>query len=324
MTVIPEGPLRQLQEYGFTTAEEVFYLAQAIGPELADLIGIAPVDLQAQLAANINRLPQSQVDALQAADFELGVPISLVPPIPLPLTMMPVAVTSTAAVNHIPNMPPVRQQGSRGTCVAHAALAVLEHALEMQGAPEDLSEQFLYWDCKQHDGIPNTSGTWLRVAFPLIERDGTCPEADWPYVTSGCSSEGCGPPPVGAFPAALPYRRKVQAIPPTSISDIKAKLASGNCVAFSVPVFRSWFRSVQVRADGKINMPLPNDILEGGHAMCFVGYEDSQAPGIGGGRFLLRNSWGTTWAPNSVYGAGYGSIPYAYIARYCQEAYSLP
>lgn len=200
---------------------------------------------------------------------------------------------------------------------------MVEHRLNRLGALNELSEQFLYWDCKQIDGIPNTSGTWLQVAFPLIFRDGICPEITWPYVPNPGPREDGGPPPAGAIPGALPYRQAVKQISARSLVDIKAELANGNCVAFSVPVFRSWFQNVFVRAEGKINMPLPNDILEGGHAMCLVGFQDSKEMGTGGGRFLLRNSWGTAWAPNSAYGAGYGSIPYAYIERYCSEAFTL-
>ena len=155
------------------------------------------------------------------------------------------------------------------------------------------------------------------------ERDGVCPESVWPYQRIGCAKEDCGPPPAGAIPAALPYRRPARRLPPNSIVDIKAALAANRCVAFSVPVFRSWYRSLDVRNTGKINMPLPNDVNEGGHAMCFVGYEDSNGLGLGGGRFILRNSWGPNWAPNCAYGPGYGSIPYAYIARHGMEAYTV-
>lgn len=324
MTSLPDGPLKMLQDYGYSSGEEVFYLAQALGPELTELLGISSFAVQNGLAGNISQIPQTEADELQSLDLKLGVPINLVPPVPIPISMAPVLAAAPAQVNHISHMPAVRAQGDRGTCVAHATVAVLEHALKMDGADAELSEQFLYWDCKQTDGIPTQSGTWLRIAFPLIQRDGTCPEDVWPYQPTPGATEDGGPPPPNAFPMSLMYRRAVQALAPTSVADIKGKLAAGRCVAFSVPVFRSWFRSTQVRADGKINMPLPGDILEGGHAMCLVGYADSDDPGIGGGRFLLRNSWGETWAPACPYGKGYGSIPYAYIARYCTEAYSLP
>jgi C1A family cysteine protease len=56
--------------------------------------------------------------------------------------------------------------------------------------------------------------------------------------------------------------------------------------------------------------------------MALVGYQDdTNAPG--GGYFLLRNSWGTDWANQSYYGAGYGVIPYAYIQKYCWEAFAF-
>ena len=54
-------------------------------------------------------------------------------------------------------------------------------------------------------------------------------------------------------------------------------------------------------------MPYPNTAREqylGGHAVCLVGYNDNLA----GGRFIARNSWGTSWAAS-----GYFYMPYAVI-----------
>lgn len=69
-------------------------------------------------------------------------------------------------------------------------------------------------------------------------------------------------------------------------------------------------------------MPLPNEPESGGHSMALVGYQDdTNAPG--GGYFLLRNSWGTDWANQNYYGAGYGVIPYAYIQNHCWEAFAF-
>ena len=44
--------------------------------------------------------------------------------------------------------------------------------------------------------------------------------------------------------------------------------------------------------------------LLGGHAVCIVGYNDNLA----GGRFIVRNSWGTSWADR-----GYFYMPYSVI-----------
>jgi len=54
--------------------------------------------------------------------------------------------------------------------------------------------------------------------------------------------------------------------------------------------------------------------------MCMVGYEDG--PDVpGGGFFLVRNSWGTTWGRDSAIEPGYARIPYAYIEQYGSAAY---
>jgi C1A family cysteine protease len=210
--------------------------------------------------------------------------------------------------------------------VAHAALSAYEHYLTVNGAYQDMSEQFLYWNCKQHDGIPNQEGTWLEIAIPLLHRDGVCLEATWNYnPTPIPANEGQGPPPTGARLEALSFRPAAyRQLAASSVGDIKAELAAGRCVAFSVPVYNVSFFNKNTIDTGDIIMPPPNTVVAGGHAMCFCGYEDIPAnPGLGGGRFILRNSWNGTWGVNSPYGSGYGTIPYAYIAKFGMEAYSV-
>ena len=56
--------------------------------------------------------------------------------------------------------------------------------------------------------------------------------------------------------------------------------------------------------------------------ICVVGYElNSRFPG--GGAFIIRNSWGTTWAkPNSRFQPGYGTLFFEYIKKYGLEAHA--
>ncbi len=56
-------------------------------------------------------------------------------------------------------MPPLREQGSRSTCVPHAVLAMREQLEIAAGAPPeiDLSEQFVYWWCKEQRRLPTAS-----------------------------------------------------------------------------------------------------------------------------------------------------------------------
>lgn len=217
-------------------------------------------------------------------------------------------------------MGPVRDQQWRGTCVAHAVVSVHE-CLEgrKRGTTVDLSEQFLYWDCKQNDGSPTRPGTLIAVAVDCSVRDGVCLESDWPYVgTSIPGNEGQGPPPTGA-PGGAAQHQAQSAVPLTrkSSADIRSHLDNVVPVAFSIPVFAKW-----LNPSGKIPMPIPTAPLQGGHAMCAVGYQpDATAPG--GGFFVVRNSWGTQWAPQSPVAPGYGSLPYAYIDRYGWEAETM-
>ena len=66
---------------------------------------------------------------------------------------------SKSEVNLIPLCPPVRDQGERGTCPAHAAIASLEFEfINHKGFPKDLdlSEQYFFWACKSKGTVRPT------------------------------------------------------------------------------------------------------------------------------------------------------------------------
>jgi hypothetical protein len=105
------------------------------------------------------------------------------------------------------------------------------------------------------------------------------------------------------------------------VAAYKAELARQRPVTLSIPVYDSWHQSAETRRSGRITMRIGQEQQAGGHAVCLVGYQDA-ASSPGGGYFIVRNSWSTTWAYQSPYGAGYGSIPYQYIANDAWEAFS--
>ena len=321
--------LRALGLSGEQSLEQFVNMAQVAGPELADYLGVKVGDLVQTVSNSMpsaSQVPMQALDLISEGTFTLGADIDNIPA----LTAAPSFSLPPAApppnVNMIADMPPIRNQAKRGTCVAHAALAAYEHFLNVNGAYQDLSEQFLYWNCKRSDNIPNSPGTWLGVAVPLLQRDGCCLESTWAYDPMPVpGNEGQGPPPNNSQIQALTYRvQNYSQLSPTSVTDIKNELSNGRCVAFSIPVFNSWYGSQWVAYTGDITMPVPNEIRVGGHAMCFVGYIDLPNTGLGGGRFILRNSWDGNWGVQNQFGVpGYGTIPYAYIARMGSEAYSI-
>jgi len=311
----PIEQIRQLSKYkkplaslGYLTLEHLIYAAQVAGHELSDFLHVDLDELIKSVPVAAATIPAAALDSISSAEYPLGFAVETFTP-PDTASQIPILPESVSltCTNLISQMPPVRDQGDRGTCVAHAALAAYEHYLQRSGAYVDMSEQFCYWNCKKHDRHPQTAGTWLSVAMSLLKRDGCCPETTWPYVSAPKPmDEGQGPPPGGSQAQALQFRiRNSNQLAPTSVLDLKTELAQSRVVAFSIPVFNAWYRNPWVAYTGEIVLPPPGSVRVGGHAMCLVGCIDlPDQPQIGGGKFILRNSWGEKkWGIKCPYGA---------------------
>jgi hypothetical protein len=330
----------QLQALGFETLEQVIGAAQVVNKELSRFLGkdigrwLQPAIGLAQMPSAERRQQLAQLPRATGAlipsrpaafNFPFPFPFPPIqqdqnPPQPTPPAPQPDAPVQ-AQIDLRPQMPPIRDQGVRSTCVAFASLAVYEHFLGQNNAFQDLSEQFLYFECKQNDDMPTTAGTFIRVAFDQLDGAGCCPEADWPYNPAIIpNNEGEGPPPPAAQMDAGTFRIPSSTpILATSVDNIKRALNAHRCVAFSIPVYRSWYHNPAVLDSGDITNPVPGEAPCGGHAMCMVGYTDLPGrPEFGGGRFIVRNSWGTTHGQ-----AGYFTISYSYIAQLAMEALSI-
>lgn len=324
----PESARARLAELWITTAEELVGAAAREGgasglsaflrmlePEVEGLVGQA----MAALPPDISFAPQDiQMYGMGALDEPGEAPQDIVA---FDASVLP------AQVDLHDRFPPVRNQGGRGTCVAHACVAVREYLLGGESTQGDLSEQFVYWACKERDNYPG-SGTWIRHGMAVLKEKGVCTEQVWPYRDGSLSgNEGQGPPPAGAETKALAYRiDNSELLHPRWVDTLRQHLAEKRVIAFAVPVYTYWFAE-PVSSSGDIRLPLSTDQVEGGHAMCMVGYQDD--PDVpGGGYFLVRNSWGTnTWGRDNTISPGHARIPYAYIAehgRSAHVAYPLP
>ena len=229
-----------------------------------------------------------------------------------------------AKVSLVSKMSPIRDQGNRGTCVAFCLTAIHEYATHPK---PDFSERDLYYLAKQVDGKPSECGTHQSAASKALKNSGQCLETVWPYNPSAaCNAHGT--PPGTAAADASQHKISLAPVNPHDIVGIKTALSKGRPVGVSIPVYNSWYQSPTTDRTGRITMPFPGEQDVGGHCMCVVGYQDDTASTVtetpGGGYFILRNSWSTHWGRQCQYGAGYGTIPYAYIAAYNWESYTLP
>jgi hypothetical protein len=327
---IPSRVTKKLSELGIEDAEQLVALSavDGTGYNLAEQLQISQDDFDQLLRFAQEALPAhvaSAISAPQEPNLNMG---ALAPTAEIRAEMeaammaMPEGlaevVTLPSSVNYAKQMSPIRNQGARGTCVAHAMTAVHEFYDSQAGKPNDYSEQFLYQETKQIDGAPSACGTWQVKAAQVLGTLGQCREGIWSYNPNlPCNNNGVEPSNARAD-AAL-HKQATIILNPKDVNAIKSALAGGSVVGFSIPVWNSWYASAETRRSGRITMRIGSEASVGGHAMCLIGYQDDAAS-PGGGFFILRNSWDTTWGYQCPYGAGNGTIPYQYLLKENWEA----
>jgi hypothetical protein len=200
-----------------------------------------------------------------------------------------------------PTLPPARDQGQRGTCVAFAVTAAHEVSRSPAAVPEDLSEEALYWGCKRADGNWR-AGTTFASASVAISRWGQPLEAEWPYEPRRVDGSVITAP---ARPGGKSWHRSGLRRIAVALSDLRAHLAAGTPVVLGLVVFETLFRP---GTDGRVADPPAGANPRGRHAVLAVGHQP--------GELLIRNSWGVTWAL-----AGYGWISDTYVASHVPDAW---
>lgn len=234
-------------------------------------------------------------------------PIGLVGPLP-------------PAVDLRVHCPPVYDQGQLGSCTANAISGAIQYDEIKQapsrarrsnpaigeppgqyylGPPSEMpSRLFIYYNERVIEGTVGTdSGAMIRDGIKSVNQVGVCPESDWPYDISYyaiqpskvCYSDA-------ANTKAVLYQRVTR-----DLDHMRSCLAGGYPFVFGFSVYAS-FETTAVALTGVVPMPKHGESLLGGHAVLAVGYDDASH------RFIVRNSWGTTWGDN-----GYCTMPYAYL-----------
>jgi C1A family cysteine protease len=195
---------------------------------------------------------------------------------------LPDSLTPTPeALDYRPQLLPIRNQGSLGTCVAMSVSAMKEYQEKKDSKlNEYLSPLYVY---SMRMNKPN-SGMYPRDALGILRVNGIAMEKDYKYELQN---------PDGIVPADLISKARQYAIRSYAtvkcVEDLKQALVQfGPCMG-TINVYnygsQPWLQN---------SPPTPS---YGGHAMAIVGYTKDS--------FIIRNSWGDSWGDK-----GYTYMPF--------------
>jgi hypothetical protein len=247
----------------------------------------------------------------------------------------------------LPNGWDIHDQGARGACVAHAAVACLEYfAFKTTGILTPLSEQFVHFQMRKEQlqqGIVSDR-TWLAEAAHVLKSQGICLQSECLYdpFLGPLGADGAPPSPE-AIKSAKTRKFRTTVIDRPEDHDISPAtyvvdhLRTGFPVAVSIPVrvlpassgLTNWTKRL-ARFHGIVADP-DGECAEG-HAVCIVGYM-TDAEAAGGGWLVCRNSWGLEWASEAhaeqpfaikrLPGRGYGVMSVGYLDTLCSEVFTV-
>jgi C1A family cysteine protease len=198
-------------------------------------------------------------------------------------TIYPDDVKLPAELDLRPFLFPVANQGMQGTCSAQVAACMKEYQerklLNLTGDEGKMSPQFVY-NLREE---PNYQGMTPRETMQILQKQGICREAIYPYGEIQYPDQM----PEVSFIDAENFRIQNYA-QLNEQKTLKTALVRDGVCYICFPVFNESAR--MWKADqGETN--------KGGHAMAVVGYNRQG--------FIIRNSWGSGWGDN-----GYTIYPY--------------
>ncbi len=224
--------------------------------------------------------------------------------------------------------PPIRSQGSQGSCTAWASsyyyntyTQAMDEGLDVSGGNNDhiCSPAFIY---NLINGGADEGASSSYAVFRLTEV-GASSWTLFPYNSGDWTTW----PTEAAWGDAL--KRRGQApftighwylgCSDAELEAIKQHLANGHVAATRTDVYENWYYNYPSDTTG-----INNGVLfangggrVGGHALTLVGYDDNKSYFDGAvtryGAFLIANSWGSWWGvPNTAGGTSEGFMWVAY------------
>ena len=208
----------------------------------------------------------------------------------------------------------IENQGSIGSCVANGVASSCELIANRNDKPIDLSRLFLYNATKVYENRLGEEGLYTRDAYHVAYKQGMPTEEYYPYDISKDNIAPSSEDYKEAFDNRIDRYESVVRWGNINyyqeIHDIKSALHEGMPVGFAMMITASlinlkgsWKEHDYIRVD-------PNNTGLGGHYMLIVGYDDEAQ------KFLVQNSWGTSWGDG-----GYCGLPYNMVSEPFFEAW---
>jgi hypothetical protein len=225
----------------------------------------------------------------------------------------------------------VKSQGRRPSCAIFAIVSALEFQnAEAVGHAEKLSEEYLIWAVRKtvrRAVLPGAAvadeaetpedrdeGFTLPEVVAAVRAYGIPLHASMPDTFGSKMAAITEPPPDVITEARTHQRVFIERVPgrdtATRLSNILHVLNAG----IPVPIGLAWpnYRSLR---GGYLNAQKP---MEGiGHAVTLVGYKSASGR-LEDTVFIFKNSYGPDWGQG-----GYGTVTYAYLSNYLQDAVLL-
>ena len=217
-----------------------------------------------------------------------------------PKAAAPQGIKVPSKIDLSANFPTPGNQGQQGSCVGWATAynyktfqEKLDHKWDVKTNDHKFSPAYVY---NQING-GRDQGSSIDDAMNLIKNQGVCSLQAMPYSDRNYTKR----PTAAQKKLALPHKSKSWGV--TNGGDVnamKAHLAAGDAVTVGIPIYSDFDR---ISSSNPVYHGTGGG-LEGYHALCIVGYDDSKKA------FKFINSWGANWGIN-----GYGYMGYDFIQR---------
>lgn len=211
-------------------------------------------------------------------------------------------------------MPPIKSQGSYGTCTSWATgyysrtiLNARENGLTAADLT-DMDNVFSPLDIYLSIGHgANCGGSAISTAFATMQERGIARFSEVPYENLGDCSQSSPASSSQYEKGKIDHYRTLD----VSLDEFKVQLELGNPIAVGC----NTGDETQLYRGGV--MMSDNGDGNGGHAMCVVGFDDEKGPN---GAMLVANSWDTWWGDEGFLWVDYD---FFFSGQYCEYAFVL-